>query len=306
VIDVIIPVHNGARVIGETLEALLAQAGRGSAWQRIVVVDDGSDDDTASQVSRYASDGVILVRGDQRGGRANACNLGASSVDGKRLLFLDADCRPAKTDLLARHAALGRDSERVVVGTIDAEGEGFWQRFARRLADRRARAAAADDWLALTSCNLSLSRELFESVGGFHPGYRHYGFEDRDLLLRLQRAGAGLAFDAEARVIYDVDSRVVDLCDKQYSAGRYAALVFRERFPNAYQQMPYARVDVHTAGWPVRLASPALAGLAPLVAGWAERVVATWPVGDRARRFVVLVATALAYLRGTRAQLSDR
>jgi glycosyltransferase involved in cell wall biosynthesis len=299
-IDVIIPVYNGANVIDQTLDALLQQSQRGSIWQRILVVDDGSVDDTAERVSAYAAQGVELLRAPHRSGRANARNRGAQASRAEWLLFLDADCMPAHADLLSRYAALGTESDRVCLGRIEGRGPGFWQRFAVHVADGRERRAAAGDWLGFTSCNLCVSRRLFDAAGRFHPGYRHYGFEDRDLLVRLQAAGGRFVQDRSALVLHDVDTSVAELCAKLRTAGEHSAAEFRQRFPDVYRHMPYARFDVQTASMPIRIGAPLLAAIAPWAEAWADRLLRSALPGDAIRRVVLRIATALAYLQGTR------
>lgn len=298
-IDVIIPVHNGAQLIGATLDALLRQSGHGETWQRILVVDDGSEDETAEIVVGYADRGVECLHLPSRSGRASACDLGARASSAERLLFLDADCRPAHADLLLRHAALASPGT-ISQGRIDGSGDGFWQRLATRVADERERGAASGDWLGFTTCNLCLSRHLYETSGGFHAGYRHYGFEDRDLLLRMQAAGGKLVHDRAALVRHDVDTSVAALCRKLRAAGEHSSTEFRQRFPAAYRRMSYAHLDVHTAPAAVRFVAPLLDAMAPWCEALAERMVRSSLPGDGVRRAALRVATGLAYLRGTR------
>ena len=76
----------------------------------VLVVDDGSMDDTAAIAARYAeqfADRVRLVRVPQRGGKANALNAGMSRVSADMVLFADARQRfdPAVVRALVRNLA---------------------------------------------------------------------------------------------------------------------------------------------------------------------------------------------------------
>jgi glycosyltransferase involved in cell wall biosynthesis len=86
-VSCVIPVYNGARWLAETLDSVLAQTYRNC---EILVVDDGSTDDSAEVASRFAGSGVELVR-KANGGTASARNLGVVHSRGELIAFLDAD-----------------------------------------------------------------------------------------------------------------------------------------------------------------------------------------------------------------------
>src|SRR6185436_125554 len=86
-VSVIIPCYNQGRFLGEAIESVLNQTYRNC---EIIVVDDGSMDDTARVAARYPS--VNLVRQSNRGFSA-ARNAGFEQSLGDLLVFLDADDR---------------------------------------------------------------------------------------------------------------------------------------------------------------------------------------------------------------------
>lgn len=86
-ISVILPVYNGGPALARSLLALSATDFSG-AWE-LIVVDDGSTDDSASLAQ--ASGARVLTTASPRSGPAAARNLGARYAAGDVLLFLDAD-----------------------------------------------------------------------------------------------------------------------------------------------------------------------------------------------------------------------
>lgn len=86
-VSVIIPCYNQAHFMGDAIESVLAQT-----WpqREIIVVDDGSRDDPAAVVARYA--GVRLLRQSNQGVSA-ARNHSLRESRGEFLVFLDADDR---------------------------------------------------------------------------------------------------------------------------------------------------------------------------------------------------------------------
>ena len=110
-VSVIIPCYNGERYVGETIESVRAQSVEDL---EVIVVDDGSTDDSAAVVSRLASaDQRVRLISKENGGVAAARNTGfaASSPDARHVLFLDAD------DLLLP------DAVRRLTARLDGDGD---------------------------------------------------------------------------------------------------------------------------------------------------------------------------------------
>jgi glycosyltransferase involved in cell wall biosynthesis len=179
VVNVVIPAKDEAERIGETVRAALAIDG----VTAVVVVDDGSTDDTA-RVAREA--GASVVRHPRNRGKAAAMETGAAAVtDRGPLLFLDADLRGT-----AAEAAVLVDP--VLDGTADctiatlppvagAGGHGFVVRLAR---DGIARATGWTPAQPLSG-QRCLTREAFDAV---LPLARGFGVETA-MTIDLLRAG---------------------------------------------------------------------------------------------------------------------
>src|SRR5919199_424046 len=87
VVSVVIPCYNQAHFLGEAIESVLAQS---HPHFEIVVVNDGSTDNTSEVATRYP--GVRCIRQDNQGLSA-ARNSGLARSGGKYVVFLDADDR---------------------------------------------------------------------------------------------------------------------------------------------------------------------------------------------------------------------
>ena len=88
-LTIIIPARNEALRIEPLLQSLAMQTWRGFD---VLVVDDGSIDDTAAVAMRYGAHVITSeVVGTMTLGKANACAYGAKQATGDWLLFLDAD-----------------------------------------------------------------------------------------------------------------------------------------------------------------------------------------------------------------------
>jgi glycosyltransferase involved in cell wall biosynthesis len=102
-VSVIIPAFNAASSIAETLESVLRQTYENFD---VVVVDDGSEDDTAARVECFATrdPGISLVRRQDQRGIAAARNLAIERSKGEFVAPLDADdlWDPRKLELQVR------------------------------------------------------------------------------------------------------------------------------------------------------------------------------------------------------------
>ena len=188
-VSVVIPAKNVAAYVGETLASALAQG----EVTEVIVVDDGSTDNTISIVRAIRDPRLRLMTNDSAGVSA-ARNLGARHASGEWLLFLDADdlMRPgAVAALLA--AARGAPRAVLVYGdynTIDSEG----RQIGRRDLLKGRRKPSGDVLTRLAAGNfivnggIALARaEAFRAIGGFDTSLRYC--EDWHCWCRLAAIG---------------------------------------------------------------------------------------------------------------------
>jgi hypothetical protein len=143
-ISIIIPALNEEQSIADIIERVLATATalqvEGIHWLEVIVVDDGSRDDTAARVERYvssdlsvASKGVRLVQHHENRGYGAALKTGLARADGDLIAFLDADGTypPEYLPQLCREISAGAD---VVIGSRMA-GAASEMPFTRRVGN---------------------------------------------------------------------------------------------------------------------------------------------------------------------------
>lgn len=93
-VSVIIPAHNEEKIIGKTIESVLSLDYPKQKLE-VIVVDDGSTDNTYKTAKKYESKRVRIFRKKQ-GGKASALNFGIKKSSADFILTLDADCFPRK------------------------------------------------------------------------------------------------------------------------------------------------------------------------------------------------------------------
>jgi len=116
-VSVIIPTYNRGAFIVEAVESVLAQTHHSV---EVIVVDDGSTDDTLERLAPYRSD-IIIVR-TNHGGAPHARNAGMKVAKGKYVSFLDSDDRYLPHKLALQVQILDRFPD---VGLVYSEFSGF-------------------------------------------------------------------------------------------------------------------------------------------------------------------------------------
>lgn len=297
-VDVVIPAFNAANTIGDTVRHIARQA-LPSEWQlRIFAVDDGSTDATRELLAELQQTVPELrcVFVESNGGRGLACNAGAAAGSGSVIVFCDADCRYTRPDAIAGFIADIDGGMDASIGFIEVPGDGFWAQYTNGVATERLE--SQDGLVVFSTANFAIRRDLFEKLDGYSPEYFKYGFEDKDLLVRMERSRAVVALRPDIRVSHDDGLSLRAVCGKAEQSARYSAPVFRSRFPDVYGRLAYARCDatLDSALRPFRLISAPLNVLARSLAAVA---LALPFIGFRQRRLAVRVAICAAFFHGT-------
>ncbi len=165
-ISVIIPAHNAARFLGEALDSVIAQ---GLEDLEIVVVDDGSSDDTA-RVARSYGHGVRLLSQPQSGsGRAR--NVGIRATEGELVAFQDADDLWTEEKSGLQLAVLERDpSLALVFSDMVAFRDGVQETttyFRQRGFDGRCLPSSIFLYDMVSTPTVILRRSCLDAVGHF-------------------------------------------------------------------------------------------------------------------------------------------
>ena len=181
-VSVVIPTYDRWPVVGEAVESVLAQS---FDDYELIVVDDGSTEETGDRLRQYGERLTVLTQ--RRGGVSAARNLGACRALGKYLAFLDSDDLWHPRKLQRQLDFMERNPEVEICQTDE-----IWIRNGARVNPRnRHRKPSGDVFRAsLELCLVSPSavmmrRELFERVGGFDESLPVC--EDYDLWLRIAR-----------------------------------------------------------------------------------------------------------------------
>jgi glycosyltransferase involved in cell wall biosynthesis len=224
---VVITCHNSKRYLAETIESALLQT---YSRIEIIVVDDGSTDETARIARSYP---VHYIYQANRG-ISGARNTGILHCQGEYVLFLDHDDRllPRAVEIGVR--LLGEHPEcALAVGEhqyIGADG--------RAIGYSNKHAAGRDHYLMLlehnfieTPCSALHRRSGLESTGGFDENLK--GAEDHEFYLRTARQSTWVAHEAPVAEYRLHDS----------NASRDTERVLRTSYQVLEMELPYLKGD---------------------------------------------------------------
>ncbi|MBA3340871.1 MAG: glycosyltransferase family 2 protein [Gemmatimonadaceae bacterium] len=118
-LSVVIPAFNEAARLPATLRMTLDYFRSTGADFEVIVVDDGSSDDTAERVREISvhSSQVRLIRLPQNFGKGFAVRSGIINAEGQRVLFMDADGATPLTELAVLEAAMNETAAEIVIGS---------------------------------------------------------------------------------------------------------------------------------------------------------------------------------------------
>lgn len=235
-ISVVVPTFRRPELLGRCLRSLACQSTPAPVYE-VVVVDDGSGDDTA-RVLEAAPEGPRLRWESlaENRGPAGARNRGVDLAEGRWILFLDDDM-VAPEGLVAEHLRwLSAGDDRLgVVGLVDWWPQLEVSPFMRWLdaGDAQFAFSAMSEGpveppsRAFYTCNVSLSRRLLLEVGGFDERFPYPAYEDTELAVRLTEAGFRLEYRPSALAWHARAVTLADFTARMTKVGEAAVLLSR-------------------------------------------------------------------------------
>lgn len=183
-ISIVIPAYNSAKFLPEVIQSVLKQTYQN--WE-LLVIDDGSTDNTATLVNNYCQqDPRIRLISKKNGGVSSARNLGVELATSELIAFLDSDdlWLPDKLSVhieyMNNHPEVGVSFARVEL--IDPQGKSTGKLTAN-LVDNLQPYTFFYTNPTVTTSNVVVRKSVFQSSGGFDKTIKYS--EDIDLLFRI-------------------------------------------------------------------------------------------------------------------------
>lgn len=196
--SVIVPSYNSGSTIRSCLSSLLNQSLSKEDYE-IIVVDDGSTDNTGSIIMEFQ----VKYLWQPNSGPAAARNHGAREAKGGIILFTDSDCVPAynwieemikpfkSADIIAVKGAYGTYQKSLVARFAQIE---FQERF-----ELLMKAESID---MVDTYSAAFRRDTFRQHGGFDESFPVANNEDTDLSYKLSLTGNRMVFNPMAVVFH--------------------------------------------------------------------------------------------------------
>jgi glycosyltransferase involved in cell wall biosynthesis len=214
-LSVIVCTRNRAQSLRTTLDSLVRQDPPGGDWE-IVVVDNGSTDETPEVVGAFAPHGVRYTVESEPGlGRAR--NAGIAIARGSLLAFTDDDII-VHSDWAARiRSRFAQASDISAVFGFTYGDAGVQQMFSLRTRPYACYIEGKERvWESSPGNNMAYRRAVLERIGLFDPslgpGAKYHMADDAELHYRLFKAGLRAFYDPEIKVIHrpDVAGRPIE------------------------------------------------------------------------------------------------
>ena len=286
-LSVVVPAYNAAATIGDCIAALRRQSYDGPV--ELIVVDDGSTDDTAA-LARAAGATVINA---PHGHAAAARNAGLRAATGPLICFTDADCAPhpdwlsqisrpfADPDVIGCKGTYATRQRQLVARFVQLEYEDKYDRL---------RPQATIDFIDTYSC--AYRRAVLLANGGFDESIRYV--EDQELSFRLAARGYKMVFQESAVVDHLHSATLPAYLRKKANIGLWKMRIIR-RFPDRAVRDSHTpqviKVQMGLAG--LLLAALAAAAVGMLI----SRTAAIWLLTGAAALALLFLATTLPFAR---------
>lgn len=247
VVSVIVPTYNSARYLSQALDSVLSQTYQD---YEIIVVDDGSTDDTQVVLSKYRD--VIRCLSQSNAGSSVARNVGAAVATGRYIAFLDADDRLAPDKLALQVPALENNKELALIasGLNLVDSIGHVQRIECPWLHQPCIDLERLTFVGLVGVHGTLLRRTwFDQVNGFDARLRYC--QDMDLWWRILVAGGQMAWLTavvgdyrihemnKSQSILEHHQWRIGLLHQQVSSGKLSATLMA-RVPGAIAQLKVA------------------------------------------------------------------
>lgn len=203
-LSVVIPNYNGSVLLRENLPKILTAVGRAE----IIVVDDASTDDSLSVLKKNFPE-VEVIKRTKNEGFSSAVNAGVTRTSGDLILLLNSDAVPEDNFLqfLLPHF---EDTQVFAVGClqkirqgkdINRQGRGT-AKFEKGFLLHGPGSLDKTNTLWVSAGAAIYRKNIWQKLGGLNTIYDPFYWEDIDLSYRALKAGYGLVFEPQSKVLH--------------------------------------------------------------------------------------------------------
>jgi mycofactocin glycosyltransferase len=287
-VSIVIAVYNRAGEIGSCIESLLKLDYRGK--REIIVVDDGSTDNTSAVVSQY---NVRLITQEQNTGQSAARNAGVAVAKGEIAAFIDSDCI-AEPGWLRELVPYFQDSRNALVGGYVASffRESILDRYEEaksplNMGETVLTGSGEESDFYVPTCNMLIKKDVYLQVGGLDENLR-VG-EDVDFCWKLKERGFRLVYVPKGRVRHKHRNQLGETFKRRFDYGTSEPVLYarHKAIFKHYPLQPLCMAVFFLCAW-------GLIGQQPLIAP-AVGLIFLWDVISKKRFYEKRVGVNLTF-----------
>ncbi len=223
-ISIIIPCFNAGTYIHKCLKSLNTQSIDRDRYE-VIVVDDGSDDNTADAAAGHCDQ---IIRTPNKG-PASARNTGVRHASGSIVLFTDADCVPFYDWIEQMVAPFSDSGIAGVKGAYRSEQREWVAVFVQTEYEFKYKRLLNEKYIDfIDTYSAGFRRTVFDSVGGFNESYPGASVEDQEFSFRVARAGFKMVFVPDALVMHMHADSLWWYFRKKMNIGYWKVMVLQE------------------------------------------------------------------------------
>jgi glycosyltransferase involved in cell wall biosynthesis len=208
-ISVVVCTRNRAASLAQMLPYLAALDLAGIASFELVMVDNGSTDNTAAVIAAFANDAPFPVQCvvEPRAGLSRARNAGVRAASGEIILFTDDDCLVSPDWVRVAAAQFEGHPLQVVGGRVELFNKAHLELTILTSLERRTAANIDDAMRSVIGANMAFGRAVFDRLGLFDTrlgaGTPAKSGEDTELLYRAFSHGIPVTYEPSLCVLHN-------------------------------------------------------------------------------------------------------
>ncbi len=226
-VSIIIPTYNGARRLPACLDSLLFQ--KTGHKHEIIVVNDGSTDNTSEIVKKYNQ--VTLIT-QPNAGPASARNHGAEKAAGDIVLFIDDDCIAEPNWLDAMTEPFEDPEIAGAKGAYLTNQKEWIARFVQVEYEEKYDELSKHQYIDfIDTYSAAFRRQIFIDAGGYDTNFPTASVEDQEFSFRLANMGQKMVFLPKAKVFHTHVTAISSYIRKKFKIGYWKVLALNKN-PN--------------------------------------------------------------------------
>jgi glycosyltransferase involved in cell wall biosynthesis len=227
-VSVIICTRNRSAALSRTLECLSQAEIPQEASFEVIVVDNGSSDDTQAVVREFAVRVPFRVRcvAESRPGLSRARNSGIRASSGNLILFTDDDCLVRTDWIVVARRLLAGNPLRLIGGRVDLHNPEHLHLSVKSSGEQETLSCASSLLGFMHGANMAFGRGVSEQIGLFDErlgsGTRLKAAEDTDFVYRALSHGLPVTYEPDLVVRHDHGRSGLEeyyRCERGYAVG---------------------------------------------------------------------------------------